>query len=80
MKKDWLKVKLKDICEFKYGKGLPKEIREIGKYPVYGSGGIVDYHKDFYAKGPGIIVGRKGTIGSVYFEKRSFFPIDTVFI
>ena len=29
--------------------------------------------------GPNVIVGRKGSIGTVYYEKRSCFPIDTVF-
>lgn len=72
-------VKLKDICEFLYGKGLPQREREKGEFPVYGSGGIVDYHKTFLIEGPGIIVGRKGTIGSVFFEKRKFYPIDTVY-
>lgn len=72
-------VKLKDICEFQYGKGLPQRERERGEFPVYGSGGIVDYHKTFLIEGPGIIVGRKGTIGSVFIEKRNFYPIDTVY-
>jgi len=79
MKENWRKVKLVKVCEFKYGRGLPKRKRIKGKFPVYGSGGIVDYHNIFFVKGPGIIIGRKGTIGSVYFEKRNFFPIDTVF-
>jgi type I restriction enzyme S subunit len=72
-------VRLGEVCEFKYGKGLPQRKRINGEFPVYGSGGIVDSHKDYYVGGPGIIVGRKGTIGSVFFEKRDFFPIDTVF-
>lgn len=79
MKNNWKIIELGNVCKFKYGKGLPKRKRLNGIYPVYGSGGIVDYNKDYYIKGPGIIVGRKGTIGSVYFEKRNFFPIDTVF-
>lgn len=54
------KIRLGDICEFIYGKGLPKNERISGEFPVYGSGGIVDNHKNYYVKGPGIIVGRKG--------------------
>jgi len=79
MKNKWKITELGDVCKFNYGKGLPKRKRINGIYPVYGSGGIVDYNKEYYIEGPGIIVGRKGTIGSVYFEKRKFFPIDTVF-
>lgn len=79
IKKGWKKAKLGSICNLKYGKGLPKRNRKKGKYPVYGSGGIVDFHKDYLIEGPGIIVGRKGSIGNVFFEKSNFFPIDTVF-
>jgi type I restriction enzyme S subunit len=77
--KGWDKLKLKDICEFKYGKNLPEHSREKGPYPVYGSSGIVSYHKEFLKKGPGIIVGRKGTVGKVQYSKGAFFPIDTTY-
>jgi len=79
MNKSWEKFRLHEICNFEYGKGLPKRNRMLGKYAVYGSSGIIDYHKSYYIKGPGIIVGRKGSIGTVFYEKHDFFPIDTVF-
>ena len=79
VKKDWKKVKLGKVLELKYGKGLPKRDRKKGTYPVYGSGGIVDYHNEFLIQGPGIIVGRKGNVGSIFYAKENFFPIDTVF-
>ncbi len=73
------KFKLRDIINLRYGKGLPKNKRKAGKYPVYGSGGIVGTHNEALVKGPGIIIGRKGSIGSVFYEKESFYPIDTVY-
>jgi len=76
---NWEKKSLGDIVTLKYGKGLPERQREPGPYPVYGSGGLVDFHSEWLVKGPGIIVGRKGSIGTVYFEKNNFFPIDTVY-
>ena len=79
MKNNIEKLRIGDVIELKYGKGLPKRDRKKGRIPVYGSGGITGYHNVKLVKGPGIIVGRKGTIGSVYFEKKDFFPIDTVF-
>lgn len=79
MKALWKKVKLGEIVELKYGKGLPARDRIKGKFPVYGSAGIVDVHNTYLVKGPGIIVGRKGNVGSVYFSEKNFFPIDTVF-
>jgi len=50
-----------------------------GQFPVYGSGGVTGFHNEHIVQGPGIIVGRKGTVGSAYWEERNFFPIDTVF-
>ncbi len=77
--KKWGTQKLGDIIRLKYGKSLPEKKRIFGPYPVYGSSGIVDYHREALVSGPGIIVGRKGSIGNIYFESNDFFPIDTVF-
>lgn len=79
VKEGWKEEKLGNVIELQYGKGLPKRARKKGKFPVYGSGGIVDNHNKSMIKGPGIIVGRKGNVGSVYYSKEDFFPIDTVF-
>jgi len=79
MKNQWNQFKLREILTLQYGKGLPENKRISGKHPVYGSGGIVGYHNESLIKGPGIIVGRKGSIGSVFYEKKDFYPIDTVF-
>jgi type I restriction enzyme, S subunit len=76
---DWKKLELGKIIELKYGKGLSKKQRVKGEFPVYGSGGIIDFHESPLLKGPNIIVGRKGSIGTVYYEEKNCFPIDTVF-
>jgi type I restriction enzyme S subunit len=75
----WTQYKLGDVCQLKYGKNLPAESRIEGIYPVYGSSSIVSYHKDFLVNKPGIIIGRKGTVGKVQWSKMPFFPIDTTF-
>ncbi len=77
--KGWRVSPVGELLELAYGKALSAKNREPGPYPVYGSGGINGYHKDYFVKGPGIIVGRKGTVGSLFWENDSFFPIDTVF-
>ncbi|MCR9685383.1 restriction endonuclease subunit S [Vibrio antiquarius] len=75
----WEAKQLKDILELAYGKALKKIDRVEGDVPVYGSGGLTGYHNQSLVEGPGIIVGRKGTVGSVYWEPKAFYPIDTVF-
>ncbi|MEJ2743780.1 MAG: restriction endonuclease subunit S [Gammaproteobacteria bacterium] len=79
MSMSWQQGKLGDFVEFKYGKGLPERVRSPGNYKVYGSGGVVGSHNTPLVSGPGIVVGRKGTVGSVYWENDDFFPIDTTF-
>ena len=69
----------RELFELAYGKGLSGEQRDGGKYPVYGSNGIVGNHSEFLVKSPGIIVGRKGSIGEVNFAKENFWPIDTTY-
>lgn len=75
----WEAKRLGDVVELAYGKGLKADHRIDGPVPVYGSGGIIGYHNESMVKGPGIIVGRKGNVGSVFWSYEDFFPIDTVF-
>jgi type I restriction enzyme S subunit len=77
--KGWVETKLGAVIELKYGKSLPKKIRDEEGAPVYGSNGIVGYHSDFMVEGPGIIVGRKGSNGAVHYSAVPFFPIDTTY-
>jgi type I restriction enzyme S subunit len=79
MPEGWDELRVEDIMELAYGKALKASERVAGSIPVYGSGGIIGYHNKELVSGPSIIVGRKGTVGSLYWEDRSFFPIDTVF-
>ena len=77
--KGWETNRLENILELAYGKALKKTERTNGDYPVYGSGGVDGTHNEYLVKGPGIIVGRKGTVGSLHWENKDFYPIDTVF-
>ncbi|KNH00784.1 Type I restriction-modification system, specificity subunit S [Qipengyuania citrea LAMA 915] len=75
----WTWQHLEEVLTLNYGKSLPATARIPGSFPVYGSGGITGFHDEPLYRGPGIIVGRKGTVGKLYWEKGSFFAIDTVF-
>ncbi len=76
---DWKEGRLSDVIELNYGKGLKTEDRAGSGYPVVGSSGIVDYHTEFLVKGPGIVIGRKGTLGKVIYLWDNFYPIDTTY-
>jgi type I restriction enzyme S subunit len=75
----WERKTLGESITLNYGKALKAELRVEGDYPVYGSSGIVGTHEEPLVKGPAIVLGRKGNVGSVYWSSKSFFPIDTVY-
>ena len=76
---DWELNSLGTIACLEYEASLPEKKRKGGNIPVYGSSGIVGYHSEAMVNGPGIIIGRKGTIGSANWVKKDFCPIDTSF-
>jgi len=76
---DWGAMRLGKIISLEYGKGLAEINREQGRYPVVGSNGIIGFHNKPMVNGPGIVVGRKGTIGAVSWLDSDFWPIDTTY-
>lgn len=77
--KGWEVKKLGEILELNYGKALKQEDRNGGDVPVYGSSGVVGHHDTALVNGPGIVVGRKGNVGSVFWSDKDFYPIDTAY-
>ena len=77
--KGWESRRLDSLLELAYGKSLPAKNRIEGKVPVYGSGGVNGFHNESLFGETSIVVGRKGTVGSLYWVDEPFFPIDTVF-
>lgn len=75
----WGREKIGDILTLNYGKALKADDRIPGAVSVYGSSGIVGTHNKDLVEGPGIIVGRKGNVGAVYWAPKEFWPIDTVY-
>jgi type I restriction enzyme S subunit len=61
-----VRVTLGSVLDLAYGKALPARSRRVGPVPVFGSGGIVGWHDRPLVAGPGVVVGRKGTVGSVH--------------
>ena len=76
----WIETRVGDIYDFEYGKGLTKSARtNTGKFPVYGSNGVVGVHDDFIVDAPCLIIGRKGAAGAVSHSTKSCWPIDTTY-
>lgn len=77
--KDWVCAPLKDRLELLYGRALKEELRQPGDVDVFGSNGKVGTHNVHWLDGPGVLVGRKGTVGAVHYTEKAFWPIDTVY-
>ena len=75
----WERKPLGEVIELNYGKALQKERRDLGEIAVYGSSGEVGRHNVKLVAGPGIVVGRKGNVGSIFWVDEAFWPIDTVY-
>src|SRR5690606_10018081 len=67
------------VLALEYGKSLPAAKRVEGPYPVYGSNGVVGTNTEPLIRGPGIVVGRKGTVGAVRWSEQDYWPIDTTY-
>ena len=68
---------LGEVAKIKNGKDY-KHLSE-GKYPVYGSGGIMTYVNDFCYDKPSVLIPRKGSINNLFYVDEPFWNVDTVF-
>lgn len=73
----WHSGTLLDLCELKRGYDLPTGQRSPGSYPIVSSSGISGFHSAPMAQGPGVVTGRYGTIGEVYFINEAYWPLNT---
>ncbi|ELV8697184.1 restriction endonuclease subunit S [Vibrio fluvialis] len=74
---NWVEVPLGDFIELKRGYDLPKSKRVFGDYPIVSSAGTSDYHSEFKVSSPGVVTGRYGTIGEVFYVEKDFWPLNT---
>jgi type I restriction enzyme S subunit len=71
--------RLGEVVRLEYGKSLPTPSRQPGEIRVVGSGGVVGQHSTAMVDQTGVVVGRKGTAGSVHWIDGPHWPIDTTF-
>ena len=73
----WQKGRVDNFIKLQRGFDLTKKNSIEGSYPVYSSSGISYYHNAFKVESPGIVTGRKGSVGPVYYITEKFWPHDT---
>lgn len=72
-------AKFADVLTIVNGKNQKKVENPNGKYPIYGSGGIMGYADDYICEAETVIIGRKGSINDPIFVETPFWNVDTAF-
>ncbi len=66
-----------DLIELQRGFDLPVQNRKPGNYPIYASTGVTEKHNEYKVKSPGIVTGRSGSLGEVFYIDEDFWPLNT---
>jgi len=74
---DWRDQTLGDVLTLQRGFDLPETERRPGQIPVIASTGAVGTHSDAMVKGPGVVIGRSGSLGGGQFIRGDFWPLNT---
>jgi type I restriction enzyme, S subunit len=73
----WRQVSLGEVCELKRGYDLPNASRRAGRVPIVSSSGATGFHDEAKVRGPGVVTGRYGTLGEVFYVTEDFWPLNT---
>lgn len=73
----WRVGRLDDLLVLQRGYDLPTNQRTTGSYPVMAASGPAGTHSEYKVKGPGVITGRSGLLGKVFYEHENFWPLNT---
>lgn len=76
---NWCLCHFGDIATVINGKNQSKVENTNGKYPIYGSGGIMGRADDYICPENCTIIGRKGSINNPIFVEEKFWNVDTAF-
>jgi len=71
--------RLRDVADVHYGKRQNTVVDDDGMYPIFGTGGILGMARVPLFRGPGIIVGRKGTLNNPIYVNNDFWVVDTAY-
>lgn len=75
--RSWVAKPLGEVVTFQRGFDLPHRLRSSGTVPLVSSAGVTDFHASSKVQAPGVVTGRYGTIGEVFFLEDPFWPLNT---
>ena len=72
-------AKFADVLTIVNGRNQRQVENPKGKYPIFGSGGIMGYANDYICEADTVVLGRKGSINNPIFVETPFWNVDTAF-
>ena len=72
-------MRFSEVLEIKNGKNQRQVENPNGKYPIYGSGGVMGHADDYLCGAETVVIGRKGSINNPIFVEEPFWNVDTAF-
>ena len=73
----WKQCQLGNVLTLQRGFDITKKEQKQGSVPVISSSGINSFHNIAKVTGPGVIIGRKGSLGTVFYVEEGYWPHDT---
>lgn len=77
MSTEWIRTSIGQQATLQRGFDITKAEQRVGDVPVVSSAGVSSWHDTAMVNGPGVVLGRKGVVGSVHFIEQNFWPHDT---
>ncbi len=73
----WVETRVGEQITLQRGFDITKKQQVAGNIPVVSSGGSKSFHNIAKVEAPGVVIGRKGSLGTAYFLEENFWPHDT---
>lgn len=74
---EWETAPLGSVATLQRGFDLPTRLRKRGTIPIVSSSGVSGRHDRAKVEAPGVVTGRYGTIGEVFYQDCDFWPLNT---
>jgi type I restriction enzyme S subunit len=77
MSADYFETTIGEQLTLQRGFDITRKQQQPGQVPVVSSGGVSSFHNESKVTAPGVVLGRKGSLGTTFFMQDDFWPHDT---
>src|SRR5690554_1157557 len=77
MSTEYFKTTIGTQLTLQRGFDITRKQQQPGTVPVVSSGGVSSFHNEAKVAAPGVVLGRKGSLGTTFLLQEDFWPHDT---